>query len=791
MGFSFRPPRAAAAILLTIMTTAEVFSAKQLYVSPGGNDGAAGTEGAPLKTLHKARDKVREINDGSDDIIVYLRGNTGGGYHFLDSTLSLDRRDGGKNGHSVTWTAYSGESPVISGGMRIDGWTLHDQGLNIWKASAPVDKKIRTMTVDYFPAIRALGKKFKQGPLWGESGLGGTEGFYVGNIAGRWGSSEDPYEINLHNPADAELYKWDSWLAQQWCVEEQLSTGANAKLKMQQPMWRIAEHKGGGPGEGAELVFENDLSFLDFKNEFYYDRLSKTLYYIPRRGVNMESAVAMVPNVERLVTVQGASPSERVSNISFQGIAFHDDSYQLPEVAGSHGYVGVQSHTAFARPVQGKNPDWKDGPEEYWMGHLQIQSAVEVMFAEDIDFRGCRFEYLGGGGLNYINDVHNSTVDGCIFRWTASHAVSVGHDEHCDPGSVYPQELYPFPQDPQYLVTCSNITVSNNVVRNASWRFTHVPSIMVYFAKDFSLLHNDLGPCGFNTVSIGWGWGNCDDTKEYGGMYAANNVLHTGCKHHGDCGTFYTLGDQHGFVVEENFFPGQWEQTDLTAERRDMVFRQESNPDSYIWFESTSGTYKGFYPDASTSNITYRDNVYEGNSHVVETWFQTPATVVVDGGWYSDNGKGCRNATANNVSSYPLGSRPDGAQAVVDKAGPENKSLYDGMDWTPGKPNPVAIPGREAPPSLSRERLSASAAAGREPALKIVSPRRERLTVTLYDMSGRERGVLFNGTIGRGSHRIPLYADGHGRRLQQGTGSFVVIIRGEDRVVTLPIVTLQ
>jgi len=131
MGISFRPPPAAVALLLAMMTAGEVFSAKELYVSPGGNDDATGTEEAPLKTLHKARDKVREINDGNDDIIVYLRGNVGGGYHFLDSTLRLDQRDGGKNGRSVTYTAYAGEAPVISGGMRIEGWTVHDQGKNI------------------------------------------------------------------------------------------------------------------------------------------------------------------------------------------------------------------------------------------------------------------------------------------------------------------------------------------------------------------------------------------------------------------------------------------------------------------------------------------------------------------------------------------------------------------------------------------------------------------------------------------------------------------------------------
>ncbi|TFH13777.1 MAG: hypothetical protein E4H02_11170 [Lentisphaerales bacterium] len=41
------------------------------------------------------------------------------------------------NGHNVICRAFTNEHPVISGGLQITGWTLHDGLTNIWKASAP------------------------------------------------------------------------------------------------------------------------------------------------------------------------------------------------------------------------------------------------------------------------------------------------------------------------------------------------------------------------------------------------------------------------------------------------------------------------------------------------------------------------------------------------------------------------------------------------------------------------------------------------------------------------------
>ena len=58
-------------------TVRAVDYAAEFYVSPDGDDNGSGTIDSPFRTLERARDAVREINQNmSGDICVYLRGGT-------------------------------------------------------------------------------------------------------------------------------------------------------------------------------------------------------------------------------------------------------------------------------------------------------------------------------------------------------------------------------------------------------------------------------------------------------------------------------------------------------------------------------------------------------------------------------------------------------------------------------------------------------------------------------------------------------------------------------------------
>ena len=101
------------------------------YVAPSGNDSNKGTEQEPFKTITQAQKAVRAINSSmTGDIEVILREGT----YALPGTIGFDERDGGKDGHYVRYKAYDGEKPLITGGMAITGWTIHDEANGIWKA---------------------------------------------------------------------------------------------------------------------------------------------------------------------------------------------------------------------------------------------------------------------------------------------------------------------------------------------------------------------------------------------------------------------------------------------------------------------------------------------------------------------------------------------------------------------------------------------------------------------------------------------------------------------------------
>ncbi|HEX2959464.1 MAG TPA: hypothetical protein VHO70_21700, partial [Chitinispirillaceae bacterium] len=128
---------------LLFLSTSMASTQTTYYVSPDGDDRNSGSESAPFKTITAARDALQAINSTmSGDIIVYLRGGT----HSVSSTITFKPQDSGKNGHRIYYRAYPGETPVISGSVKVTGWTLHDG--NIYKASLNRTTKLRNLYVN-------------------------------------------------------------------------------------------------------------------------------------------------------------------------------------------------------------------------------------------------------------------------------------------------------------------------------------------------------------------------------------------------------------------------------------------------------------------------------------------------------------------------------------------------------------------------------------------------------------------------------------------------------------------
>ncbi len=105
-----------------------------LWIDPvNGSDTNDGTtEGTALKTINAAKTKAAEMS-ATKDVVVILKSGT----YDATETIVFGEADSGKNGHTITYRAASGATPLISGGARLDGWTLHDAEKNIYVTDVP------------------------------------------------------------------------------------------------------------------------------------------------------------------------------------------------------------------------------------------------------------------------------------------------------------------------------------------------------------------------------------------------------------------------------------------------------------------------------------------------------------------------------------------------------------------------------------------------------------------------------------------------------------------------------
>jgi len=101
-----------------------------LYVATNGNDAWSGklpepnrqrTDG-PFATLVRARDAIRELKKAAGGLHQPVTIMVRGGKYYLRDKLILRAEDSGTQECPITYTAYAGEQPILSGGRRITGW---------------------------------------------------------------------------------------------------------------------------------------------------------------------------------------------------------------------------------------------------------------------------------------------------------------------------------------------------------------------------------------------------------------------------------------------------------------------------------------------------------------------------------------------------------------------------------------------------------------------------------------------------------------------------------------------
>ncbi|MCW2870222.1 hypothetical protein [Actinacidiphila oryziradicis] len=281
-GFTGGPPRSVA-------------DTNALVVAPDGSGTACTTqEPCPLDT---ARDQARALVPGATgDVVVELEGGT----YRLTSPFTLGVQDSGRPNHPVVYQAAAGQTPVLSGAVRVTGFSKVDATKNIYRATVPTGVDSRELFVNGVRADRARGPR-------NPSGLSVTAtGF----------TTSAPSYTSWTNPAQVEVVENNAW-KQMRCPLASITRSASggSDLTVDPGCWNNNHNSVPNPSfpfNGAGLPtldgitwLENAYQLLGTPGQFYLDGSAGYLYYVPRAGEDLATADVELPVAPELLDASG------------------------------------------------------------------------------------------------------------------------------------------------------------------------------------------------------------------------------------------------------------------------------------------------------------------------------------------------------------------------------------------------------------------------------------------------------------------------------------------------------
>lgn len=521
------------------MSTSPIFT--EFYVSPAGDDrwsgrlpepNAEGNDGpfATIAHAQKAARRLKRKGELTHPVRIVLRGGT----YALTQPLTLTPGDAGSPApkgtwntfagpeRSVTYAAYPGEPVVLSGGERITGWVATTiNGRDAWMTTLPDVKRgkwnftqlwvngrrarrPRLPRQGFYHIVEPLGEVVWEGDP--------TETLFVGQDRFRF---RDGDLQAWHNLGDVEMVALHYWIESRINFKHIDLANQVATLQWKSRM-RLSDDF---DKRGAPYYVENVFEALDEPGQWYLDRPTGRLYYLPHAGEDMTTAEVIAPRLAQLVRIQGdAARAEFVAHVRFEGLTF--------------------SHT-----------EWTPGEERHTatpQAACHVPGAIVIHGAHDIVFERCTIAHVGSYGLEVNGASYDVSIVGCTITDLGGGGVKVWHDfaphSSATPGAG---------PDMNHTGACRRILISDNEIGDGGYRYHQAVGVLIGRCSGVQVLHNHIHDFDYTGVSVGWRWGY-EESNTYGNVIEYNHIHHIGRGMLSDMGGIYTLGVQPGTRLRYN-----------------------------------------------------------------------------------------------------------------------------------------------------------------------------------------------------------------------------------------------
>ncbi len=490
-----------------LMREAHAGEPVKLYVALGGNDAWSGMlpcadggrSDGPFATLDRARDEIlrrKAAGQLASGATVLIRG----GRYEQSETLVFTPDCSGETDAPVLFAAYENEEVILSGGRRISEWNvengrwmarLPDVAAGVWDfAQLFVNNERR-----HRPRLPREGYWFvrRLSPASKAIGEGNYDRFRCGS---------DEILPSWSNPQDIELHFFHIWSTSRLRLKsvdgQEVATAGSTFRRLDR---------------GTRYLVENVKEALERPGEWYLDRPTGVLTYIPLPGEVPGSTQVYAPRLRAIVELRGEPERKRwVRNLQFRGLTFAHSNWTTPP----NGHCVSQAE-------------------------FSMEAAVAAVGARDCSFTNCRFTHLSSYAVDVGKACKRNRLEGCEMSDLGAGGVKIG-------------QAASFEDD--------ELLASHNIVRDcllAHGGRMHPAAVGVWIGQSHSntVEHNEIFDFYYSGVSVGWTWGYKPNPC-HGNIIAYNHIHGMPQEVLGDQGGIYTLGAQPGGVIRGNYIHDQY-----------------------------------------------------------------------------------------------------------------------------------------------------------------------------------------------------------------------------------------